>query len=115
MRTSYFVVFASSILFSFSGLTGAADMKDMKGMDMSKPTMVQAQGVGVIKGIDPQAGTLIVAHEPIKAFEWSSMTMKFKVADLAIVKNVAVGNKVRFTIQGKDMMKSTVTALEKAD
>lgn len=93
-------------------VASAADMKDMKDMNMSKPATEQAQGVGVIKSIDSQAGTVVIAHEPIKAFEWPSMTMKFKVADPALLKGIAAGNKVSFTLQGKDMMKSTVTALK---
>lgn len=98
---------AASVLM-LSGMSSAADMKDM---DMSKPATDQAQGVGIVKAVDPQAGTVTIAHEPIKSFEWPSMTMKFKVADPALLKGIAVGNKVSFTLQGRDMMTSTVTAL----
>lgn len=93
----------------------AADIKDMKGMETAKLAVDQAQGVGVIKAADQQAGTVTIAHQPIKSFAWPAMTMKFKVMDSAMLKNVAVGNKVKFTLQGKDMMKSTVIALERAE
>lgn len=108
-------VFLAVSVLMLSGVASAADMKDMKDMNMSKPATEQAQGVGVIKAVDPQAGTVVIAHEPIKAFDWPSMTMKFKVADPALLKGVAVGNKVNFTLQDKDMMKSTVTALKIAN
>lgn len=104
-----------SVAMSILMLGSTAIAADMKDMSMSKPAVDQAQGVGVIKAVDPQAGTVTIAHEPIKAFEWPSMTMKFKVIDSAMLKNVVVGNKVKFTLQGKDMMKSTVTALGMAE
>ena len=104
-------VFVAVSVLMLGGVASAADMKDM---NMSKPTMDQAQGVGVIKAVDPHAGTVTIAHEPIKSFEWPSMTMKFKVADPALLKGIAVGNKVNFTLLGKDM-NSTVTALKIAN
>lgn len=107
--------FVAASVLMLSGAAGAADMKDMKDMNMSKPAIDQAQGVGVVKAVDLQAGTVTIAHEPIKSFEWPSMTMKFKVADPALLKGVAVDNKVNFTLQGKDMMKSIVTALYHAN
>lgn len=96
-----------------SGAVHAAemqDMKDMQSMNMSGMNSETAQAVGVVKALDKAAGTVTIAHEPIKSFNWSAMTMKFK-ADPKLLNKVAVGNKVRFTLQGKDMMKSTVTAL----
>lgn len=90
----------------------AADMKDMKDMNMSKPAAEQAQGIGIVKAVDLQTRTVIIAHEPIKAFDWPAMTMKFKVSDPALLKGIAAGNKVNFTLQGKDMMQSTVTAIK---
>lgn len=102
---------AASVLM-LGSVASAADIKDMEDMTMSKPAMEQAEGVGVIKAVNLQAGTVTIAHEPIKAFDWPAMTMKFKIVDAAMLKNVAVGNKVKFTLQGKDMMKSTVVALE---
>jgi Cu(I)/Ag(I) efflux system periplasmic protein CusF len=95
----------------------AADMQDMKGKNvaMTKPAADQAHGIGVVKAVDLQVGTVTIAHEPIKSFEWPAMTMKFKVVDPAMLKNVATGNKVKFTLQGQDMMKTTVIALERAE
>ncbi|MGE0114974.1 MAG: copper-binding protein [Steroidobacteraceae bacterium] len=103
------LVTVSTLLLGIAAI--AADMKDMKDMNMSRPAADQAQGVGVIKAVDLQAGTVVIAHEPIKSFDWPSMTMKFKVADPALLTGIAVGNKVSFTLQGKDMMKSTVTSI----
>jgi len=108
------VLLTTSVLLVGS-LAYAADMKDMKdmnGMNMSKATDEHADGVGVIKAIDTSAATITISHEPIRAFNWPAMNMKFKVADPKLLGAVQVGNKVQFTLQGKDMMKSQVTALK---
>lgn len=93
---------------------GAEEMKDMKHMDSSGTgeAQEQAQGVGVVKAVDIASGTVTIDHQPIKSFNWPGMNMMFKVSDPAILKNAAVGNKVEFTVQGKNMTKARITALK---
>lgn len=107
------ILLALSVL-AVGGIAHADDMKnmDMKGMNTSKPAAEQAEGMGVIKAIDKTTTTITIAHEPIEAFKWPAMNMKFKIADPKLLDAVAVGNKVQFILQGKDMMKSQVTALK---
>jgi Cu(I)/Ag(I) efflux system protein CusF len=111
LKLTRIVLLATSALM-VGGSAYAEDMKDMKGMNMSKATDEQAEGMGVIKAVDKTAATITISHEPIKAFNWPAMNMKFKVVDSKLLDGVQVGNKVQFTLQGKDMMKSQVTALK---
>lgn len=63
-----------------------------------------AEGVGVVRAINAKAGTITVAHGPIKALKWPAMTMPFKVSDPALLKTVTVGAKVRFQLQGQKII-----------
>jgi Cu(I)/Ag(I) efflux system protein CusF len=73
------------------------DMAAMPGMDHAA-TAVGAQGAGVVKKIDLQAGSITLQHGPIAALHWPAMTMAFK-ADPALLKTVTVGQKVSFTVK----------------
>lgn len=114
MRDYRGVIFVTAAVLSVAVSAGAQETKDMKGLEMSKSgeALEQAQGVGVVKAIDAAAGSVTIQHEPIKSFNWPSMSMKFKVADPTLLNNVAAGNKVEFTLHGKDMMKTKITALK---
>lgn len=61
-------------------------------------------GAGVVKGIDAGAGTVTIAHEPIKALGWPAMTMPFKVSDPALLKAAGVGDKVTFQLMGQQIV-----------
>lgn len=62
------------------------------------------KAVGVVKKVDPQAGTATLAHEPVKSMKWPSMTMAFQVKDKAVLDKLAEGKKVEFEFEqrGKD-------------
>ena len=85
----------------FFGTAIAADVKemsDMKGMNMSKPSAKEAQGVGVIKSIDAKANTVTIAHEPITALKWPAMTTASNFAHPALLEKAKVGARVRFKL-----------------
>jgi len=94
-------------------LAGAASaqMKDHSGHH-SAPKKSEAQkseaqthkGVGVIKSVDAEKGTVMLAHEPIASLRWPSMTMKFTARDKKLLDKLAPGRKVEFefVVQGKD-------------
>ena len=63
------------------------------------PVPQAVEGDGVVKAIDAKAGTIVIAHGPIAALKWPSMTMKFKVESAAVLNGVTVGKKVRFTLK----------------
>ncbi len=64
------------------------------------------EAVGVVRAIDAKSGKVTLAHEAIPARKWPPMTMAFKVSDPALLKDLAVGTKVRFTLDGQ-----TITGL----
>ena len=49
----------------------------------------------------PAAGTVTLAHDPIKALNWPAMVMPFKVADKALLGQMKVGAKIRFQLNGQ--------------
>jgi Cu(I)/Ag(I) efflux system protein CusF len=84
----------------------AADkMGDMKGMGMggqnATPSTQQTthKAVGVVKDVDPKAGMVTFAHEPVKSLNWSAMTMGFAVKDKALLDKLSVGKKVEFELR----------------
>lgn len=74
-----------------------------------------AQSVnGEVKKLDEAAGKITLKHGPIKALDMTdeSMTMVFRVQDPAMLKQVKVGDKVKFDadrVNGK----ITVTKIQK--
>ncbi|MFL6631339.1 MAG: copper-binding protein [Massilia sp.] len=78
----------------------------MKGMDMhqankgSKATRHEA--VGTVKSVDPAAGTVTLAHGPVKSLNWPAMTMGFAVKDQALFDKLSVGKKVDVEIVQQD-------------
>ncbi|PVM90861.1 hypothetical protein DDF62_08620 [Caulobacter radicis] len=59
------------------------------------------EAVGVVRAVNAKAGKVTLAHEAIPALKWPPMTMAFKVSDPALLKDLAVGTKVRFKLDGQ--------------
>lgn len=94
------LIFATVAALAVSGpalAQAAHDMGGMAGMDHSAMAGA-AQGVGVIKKLDPKAGSVTLQHGPIAALKWPAMTMAFK-ADPSLLKSLKVGQKVNFTLK----------------
>ena len=88
----------------------AADMSDMNmnapagRSDGKQPTV---QGTGVVKSVDPDKGTITLAHQAIPALEWPAMTMQFKI-DRQLASTVKPGQYVKFELAA-DGMGGTIT------
>lgn len=83
----------------------------MKDMDMGKkPAAGTHKATGVVKKIDPKAGTVTLAHDPVKSLNWPAMTMGFQVKDRTLLDKVQPGKKVEFEFvqQGKDYVITAV-------
>lgn len=76
---------------------------------------VSAQSVnGEVRKIDEAAGKITLKHGPIKALEMDDgMTMVFRVQDPAMLKQVKVGDKVKFDADRVNGQ-ITVTKMQKA-
>jgi len=91
---------------------GGMDMmgKDKKGMEMKsmgadkKSEAKSHKGVGTVKKVDAAAGTVTIAHGPIRSINWPAMSMTFAVKDKALLGKLAPEKKVEFEFvqQGSD-------------
>jgi Cu(I)/Ag(I) efflux system protein CusF len=93
----------------------AASILVLSGGMLANVTVAQAPTVnGQVTKIDESAGKITLKHGPIKKLDMNeAMTMVFRVQDPAMLKQVKVGDKVRFDadrINGQ----FTVTRIEKA-
>lgn len=78
----------------------AAQPAPIKGMAMGASTPTKTgSGVGVIKAVDPKAGTVTIQHGPIPTVGWPAMTMAFKAAPASLLKTAKVGRKVAFGVR----------------
>ena len=70
--------------------------------------------IGEVRKIDESAGKITLKHGPIKNLGMDeSMTMVFRVKDPGLLKQVAVGDKVKFEAENADAG-ITITKLQKA-
>jgi len=93
----------------------AASILVLSGGMPASVTLAQAPMVnGQVTKIDEAAGKITLKHGPIKKLDMNEgMTMVFRAQDPAMLKQVKVGDKVRFDadrVNGK----FTVTKIEKA-
>jgi Cu/Ag efflux protein CusF len=59
--------------------------------------------IGEVRKIDESAGKITLKHGPIKSLGMDEgMTMAFRVKDPAMLKQVAVGDKVKFEVEKVD-------------
>lgn len=54
---------------------------------------------GEIKKIDKSANKLTIKHGDIKKFDMPGMTMSFRLKEIAMLDNLNVGDKVRFSVE----------------
>ena len=68
------------------------------------------QATGVVKTVDAKAGTVTLAHDPVKSLKWPAMTMGFQVKDKALLDKLQPGKKIEFEFvqQGKDYVVTAV-------
>ncbi|MGY3860185.1 copper-binding protein [Aeromonas lacus] len=71
------------------------DMSQMEGMNMQM-TGEQVMTKGVITRLDEANGKIGIKHEAINNLKMPAMTMVFRVADPALLKDLKVGDAVRF-------------------
>lgn len=81
------------------------DMKQMEGMKEGVMTK------GIITRIDEANGKLGIKHEAIANLKMPAMTMVFQVADPALLKDLKVGDAVRFHAENP-AGKLTVTSIQ---
>lgn len=68
---------------------------------------------GVVTKVDESAEKITIKHEPIPNLDMGEMTMVFRAADKAMLKQVKKGDKIRFTAERVNGQ-ITVTSIGKA-
>ncbi|MFG3453121.1 copper-binding protein [Stutzerimonas stutzeri] len=99
----------------------AADKEPMDGMPMDhngmnmpmdqKSAGQTATAIGTVKEVNTESGTVTIAHGPVEALGWPSMTMGFKAKPDQLQK-LKEGDQVEFEFSSKGM-DSTITRIEK--
>jgi Cu/Ag efflux protein CusF len=59
--------------------------------------------VGVVKAIDAGAGRVTIAYEPVEALSWPAGTQPFAVSKTALLKDLTVGEKIRFRLESQQI------------
>ncbi|WP_323940987.1 copper-binding protein [Aeromonas caviae] len=95
----------------------AEEMMNHAGHDMGQMSQMEgmnemAMTQGVISRIDAANGKVGIRHEAITNLKMPPMTMVFRVADPALLKDLKVGDAVRFHAENP-AGKLTVTAIQK--
>ncbi|MFM4650478.1 copper-binding protein [Aeromonas bivalvium] len=87
------------------------DMSQMEGMTLAEAgDMVMTRGI--ITRLDEANGKVGIRHEAIANLKMPPMTMVFRVADPALLKDLKVGDAVRFHAENP-AGKLTVTAIQR--
>ena len=106
-------VLAATPLFAaqqdMSNMPGMNGMKNMPGMHQQAS---DAEGVGIVKAVDPGKGTITLQHQAIASIALAR-TMIYKAAKPEVLQGVKAGEHVRFGLH-LDGMNSTITWVKPA-
>ena len=67
---------------------------------------------GSIEDIDAKAGTVSISHGPIESLKWPAMTMEFKVANAALLKDLKPGASVAFEFVERGQGEWVITSIK---
>jgi Cu(I)/Ag(I) efflux system membrane fusion protein len=94
-----FLIDAESNLKAAVGGMGAhaghgSPAKTEAGAEAAKQAGAGHQAEGTVDGVDAKAGIISLNHGPVETLKWPAMTMEFKVANEALLKELKPGAKV---------------------
>lgn len=67
---------------------------------------------GSIENMDAKAGTVSISHGPIDSLKWPAMTMEFKVANAALLKDLKPGAPVAFEFVERGQGEWVITSIK---
>jgi Cu(I)/Ag(I) efflux system membrane fusion protein len=70
---------------------------------------------GSIEDIDTKAGTVSISHGPIESLKWPAMTMEFKVANAALLKDLKPSTSVAFEFVERGQGEWVITSIKPAN
>jgi Cu(I)/Ag(I) efflux system membrane fusion protein len=107
--TANFLIDAESNLkAAFGGFGGA----DQKSSGAARPASHKA--TGKLDGVDAKAGTLTIEHGPVASLKWTAMTMEFKLANSALLKDMKPGANIEFEFVERGQGEWVITSLKPA-
>ncbi|MHB8423074.1 MAG: copper-binding protein [Leptospirales bacterium] len=110
-------VFLSGTVAMADDMGGMGDMNGMSnmssGMGSAAPAPSVGHGKGVVKAVDPKAGTVTITHGPIKEFGWSGMTMSFNVKHRSLLNSLKKGEHVVFDVIQDSQGTAVITTIKK--
>jgi len=113
MKKFAIITVVAAFILTSGTILAQQKMDDMKGMGMGMDMDMGVKSVAgantthvamaVVKKADPKAGTVTLAHEPVKSMNWPAMTMAFKVKNKMLFDQLTEGKKVEveFVQDGK--------------
>lgn len=90
-----FVASALAVIFTAAIVAGPTPADQGK-TEVAVPQ--SAEGEGVVRALDVEAGSITLWHSPIAALRWPAMTMKFGVSSPGLLNDLAVGQRVHFVL-----------------
>lgn len=94
--------------FGHSGHGGAAPS------DKPVAAKVGNKAEGKVEEVDAKAGTVSISHGPVASLNWPGMTMEFKPANEAIMKQLKPGAAVSFEFVERDQGEWVITSVKPA-
>ena len=98
----------SNLKAALGGFTSAA-----AGKPVAAPG-VGHQAEGTVEEVDARAGTVSISHGPVASLKWPAMTMEFKAANDAILKELKPGAAVAFEFVERGQGEWVITAARPA-
>jgi Cu/Ag efflux protein CusF len=77
-------------------------------------TKVGHQAEGKVEEVDTKAGTVSVTHGPVASLKWPGMTMEFKAANEAILKQLKPGAAIDFEFVERGQGEWVITSVKLA-
>ena len=111
MKQSWFALIAVAATLAGCGGKDSASMPSPATQSAAGP---ESHGVGVVQSVDAANGRVTIAHGPIESLGWPAMTMGFNVAQRDVLSNVKEGQRVEFTLRGRDMA-AVITSIKPAE
>ena len=97
MKTKFALILAAVIAAAASGVATA---------QTAAPATTTAAATtltsGEVRKVDVEQGKVTLKHEAITNLDMPAMTMVFRAADPALLKNLKVGDKVQFHAESRD-------------
>lgn len=94
--------------------------ENMQGMDHRSTSASATQdtqvhrGQGTVTEVDAKAGKIGIKHAPIQSLGWPAMTMDFKVADKAALKQIKTGRPIAFEMRAAGQGQYLITKITPA-